>query len=315
MKTLLMVAAIVLMAAVALAAPSLPIHKLGANPPIGPNPSYTGPVNDPHAVYGQWFMNRAGLQEVRPYEFHDNVIDEGGGYADSKAIEGYATNIVTNPTNGFIQSFDITATITNDTPATSDWVEGTNSHDEFANPRDQYVGTLYDTKLTIEFALAEIQLMPDGFSDPYRQGFLPYIIAENEDQWAWYCYTPGSPPQGQSTAVGNYYVPTWDFGDIAQGQSVTRTLSFIVDGAGLDPADPRAELLNSVDRPDLLANRTTSLKISTWIDNLTADTGIAYGQDPLRGSDASVFHNIPEPTMMVLLGLGGVMAWRRKVSA
>ena len=104
--------------------------------------------------------------------------------------------------------------------------------------------------------------------------------------------------------MGDFYVPTWDFGDIARGQSVTRTLSFIVDGAGLDPADPRAELLVNPDRPDLLANRTTSLKISTWIDNLTADTGIAYPQDPLRGSDASVFHNIPEPTMMVLLGLG-----------
>ena len=35
---------------------------------------------------------------------------EGGGYADYKAIEGYAANIVTNPTNGNILSFDITAT-------------------------------------------------------------------------------------------------------------------------------------------------------------------------------------------------------------
>ena len=74
MKTLLMVAAIVLMAAVALAAPSLPIHKLGANPPIGPNPSYTGPTNDPHAIYGQWFNNAAGQLEARTHEFHDNIV-------------------------------------------------------------------------------------------------------------------------------------------------------------------------------------------------------------------------------------------------
>jgi hypothetical protein len=313
MKTLWMVLVVVLAATVAWAAPSLPIHKLGAAPPVGPNPSWTGPLNDPHAVQGQWFLDPAsGAQEVRPYEFHDNVIGQGGGYAGFGAIDGRVVNVLTNPTNGNILSFDIAATITNDTPAMSPWQDGTNSHGEIANPRQQYEGTLYDTKLTIEFALADLQLMPVGFSSPYRQGFLPYIIAANEDQLAWYCYTPGSPPQDQSTAIGNYYVPTWDFGNIPVGQSATRTLSFIVDGAGLDPADPRAEVLVDLQNPDLLANRTSSLKISTWIDNLTADTGLAYPTDPLRGSDASVFHNIPEPIMMTLLGVGGVLLARRK---
>jgi len=310
MKTLLMVAAVVLTATVVMAAPSLPITKTGANPAIGPAISYTGPVNDPHAVQGQWFYDpETSRTEVRTHEFHDNVPGAGGGYAGFNAIDGRAANIVVNG-QGNITSFDILATITNDTPATTDWQEGTNRHDEFAYPRGQYVGTLFETKMAIEFALADLQLVPNGFSDPYRQGFLPFIIAANEDQRAWYCYTPGSEPQGQSTAVGNYYVPTWDFGDIARGQSVTRTLSFIVDGPGLNPGDPRFEALMS--QQDLLANRTTSLKISTWIDNLSVDTGIAYPTDPLRGSDASVFHNIPEPTMMLLLGIGGVLAARRR---
>ena len=47
---------------------------------------------------------------------------------------------------------------------------------------------------------------------------------------------------------------------------------------------------------DILLNRTTSLKISTWIDDPAPDTGYAYPEEPLRGSDASVFFNLVTET-------------------
>jgi hypothetical protein len=52
---------------------------------------------------------------------------------------------------------------------------------------------------------------------------------------------------------------------------------------------------------DVLLNRTTSLKISTWLDDLSRDLCIPYPEaEPFRGSDCSVFHNIPEPAVSFL---------------
>ena len=274
-----------------LAAPSLQI----TSPPVMNN-GWTGPTHDPTASHGQWFVDEATreISESRTHEFYDNVgPDFGGGAMSYLAIDGRAQNIqYGGATANNIIAFEISAKITNDTPALPPWQDGSNSHYETLAATDQYEGTLLAPKLTAEFAIADLATRPYGFSDPYRQGFLPHIIAVNEDQLAWYCYTPGSPPQGQSTAIGNYYVPTWDFPDIPQGGSATRILKFTVDGGGLDPTDPRYEAL--LYNTDLLANRTSSLKISTWIDNLSIDAGSPYPEDPYRGSDVSVFHNVTE---------------------
>jgi hypothetical protein len=298
-----------LLATIAWAGPGLPVTK----PPLGPVPSWTGPVVDPDAVQGQWFYDLASQSQTpRPYEFHDNVLDFGGGFKSFLAIEGYATNIQLQ--GGKILSFDVQATVTNDMPSSTPWLEGGNSHGEYvATTREQYIGPMLNTVLAAEFALGDLQLIPNGFSAPYRQGFLPYIIATNEDKRGWYCYTPGSPPQGQSTAVGNYYVPSWDFGTINPGLSATRILSFAVDGVGMDPADPRFQVImeSYSGHIDLLSNRTTSLKISNWIDNLTADLGVPYPTDPYNGSDASVFFT-PEPTSLGLLALGAMAFIRRR---
>ncbi len=157
------------------------------------------------------------------------------------------------------------------------------------------MGPLLDTKMSVEFAIADLATLPTSFANPYSEGEAPYIIAENEDQLAWYCWTPEN--EEDLLPIGDYYVPTWDFGDIAMGASSSRPLSFTVGGAGIDLNDPRYHLLQSTD--DLFLNRTSSLKISDWVDNLMADSSSV-----LCGSDVSVFHNIPEPATLGLLGLG-----------
>ncbi len=307
--TILMFSAVVMfVAGQALAAPGLPITK----PPVQPVPSWTGPQIDPHAEQGQWFKDLDTQGEtVRPFEFHDNVDpDYGGGSKSYLAIRGYAQNVVYNAQLNIV-SFDINATIENDMPALSDWWVGNNTHGEYTTPRDQYVGTMYETKLTAEFAI-DPSKGPGPGTSLYRD-VVPHIVADNHEQLGWYCWTPEN-PDTDKTPWGDYYVPTWDFGDIPMGGTASRLLQFTVDGAGLSPdTDPRYwAILESFEyEADLLLNRTTSLKISTWQDDLVNDTGIAYPADPLRGSDCSVFF-VPEPGTMSLLVLGGIGALLRR---
>jgi hypothetical protein len=87
-------------------------------------------------------------------------------------------------------------------------------------------------------------------------------------------------------------VPAWQFSDLAVGALATRTLDFIVVDGGIPPGELRYGLItqsNSL-RRDILSNRTTSLKISNWVERPLFDDGTAY---PPRGqsSTASVFHN------------------------
>ncbi len=291
----LLIAALSIAATISLqAAPSLSITK----PPVIPN-SLTGPMTDPMAINGQWF-SVAGVEEYRTHEFHDNLMELGGGQEDSYAIYGMVVSMeyAAGGSGGYgdpIIGFKIEATIANDThTATGDYTDASNSHGESRQAGTEfYAGTLVDTKLTAEFAIADINLLPNTFDPPYRQ-LLPYIIADNEEQLAWYCWNPENPPA--DSEAGKYYVPTWDFGDILLGQSASRVLSFSVDPP-MDPTDPRYDALYGSlwDGVDIFANRTTSLKISTWIDNLGEDTGDAFPEEVLRSSDVSVFHNEEEP--------------------
>lgn len=292
----------------AVAGPSLPITK----PPVQPLPSWTGPGIDPHAQAGQWFVRPDGLQEPRSHEFYDNVTQFGGGFAGSNAIYGKVTNVVIAPGAQAITGFEITATITNDGFGYGEWQPGRNSHQEFLLTQEQYVGTLYQAKLTAEFALAGLQLVPAAWVGPYRDR-PEYIVALNHDQNAWYCYTPDN-PVGLGPS-GNYFVPAWDFGDIPVGGSATRVLRFGVAGA-ITPNDPRyGVIMGSFQAPtgqgDVFLNRTTDLKIGDWLDELARDAGVPYPTDwPLRGGDVSVFHNIPEPASLVLLAIGALLRRR-----
>ncbi|VGO11802.1 hypothetical protein PDESU_00349 [Pontiella desulfatans] len=302
--TALLIAALSIAAVSLQAAPSLPITK----PPVQSTGILTGPMQDPAATNGQWFLDLAtGDEEYRPYEFHDNLLEYGGGNAETYAIEGIVPpggiQYATGASGGYgdpIIGFKIDACIYNDTLSTfGDASASDNSHGESRQPMAEdefYAGTLVDTKLTADFAIADTGLLPNAFTGPYNQPPYPsWIIADNEDELAWYCWSPADPPANQE--VGNYYVPTWDFGDIPVYNSTCRTLDFTVDPP-MDPTDPRYDLLyaSQSDGIDLFANRTTSLKISTWIDLLGDDsTYTPYPEPPARSSDVSVFHDEPPP--------------------
>ncbi|MBN2582307.1 MAG: hypothetical protein JXL80_04510, partial [Planctomycetes bacterium] len=294
----LLAAAVVaaLLAGPVAAAPSLDIQK----PPVVPVPSNTGPTQDPHAEQGQWFQDEhSGDKVVCTHEFYDNVQQpaEKGGWAGHYAIVGHVLNIRYDGITQNIIAFDINATITNDVPDYEGWRPGDNSHGESLQTSDQYVGDLLQTKLTADFAVppSSAGLLP-GTIGPYRDAS-PHIIALNHDFLAWYCWTPdnGDPDKQPN---GSYYVPAWDFLDIPQGQSYVRVLMFTVEAPGLSPDDPRYAAIEEsyYDEQDILLNRTSSLKISTWQDDPTIDYGIPYphldGAMPLRSSDCSVFHNI-----------------------
>ena len=299
------------------AAPSLTIIK----PPVTPGISWTGPGiplpplapgGDPHAELGQWFVSRDGsAYEKRTHEFYDNVDPNfGGGYASFFAIYGYVSAVIGGG-GGPILGFDITATISNDIPALSPWLAGANSHGEqraFISIEDQkFVGALLDVKLTAEFSIDPAIPFPMPFLPPYFDPFPDYIEAVNHDQLAWYCWTAEN--LEDLIPWGDFHVPTWDFGDIAQGGSKTRVMSFQIP-PGLQPGDPRYAVIESsfATHDDIFLNRTTSLKISEWIEDLVGDTGVPYPDNPNTSSDVSVFHNIPEPgifagIMLILLGL------------
>jgi len=149
-------------------------------------------------------------------------------------------------------------------------------------------------------------VMYDTLEEFYLAEALEYITA-------WKQSTPDN-PVGLGPA-GNYYVPTWDFGDIPVGGSSTRVLRFGVAGA-ITPNDPRyGAIMGSFQAPagqgDVFLNRTTDLKIGDWLDELTRDSGVPYPTDwPLRGGNVSVFHNIPEPASLVLLAIGALLRRR-----
>jgi len=306
---------------ISFAAPSLTITK----PPVTPNPSWTGPGSppmpppgDPHAIYGQWFSDLGSPPTIftnRTHEFYDNVDPGwGGGYASCGAINGFVSSIIFQSGLGSpILSFDILATITNDIPALSPWLDGTNSHHEarlFSGMEDQKTeGPLLNVKLTAEFAV-DPNVLPASWTPPYFNPYSVNIEAMNHNELAWYCWTDD--PQAPQPS-GDFYVPTWDFGDIPQGGFASVIMSFQIP-AGLQPTDPRYNALtNSADtHADILLNRTTSLKISDWIEGIYLDTGIPYPDHPQGGSDVSVFHSIPEPGIFAGITIIFLTLFRKK---
>lgn len=306
----MVIAASLLLSTAVMAAPSLLITK----PPVvsGTNP-YTGPANDPTAVQGQWFkdVDTQGLT-VRPYEFYDNKQGFGGGTASTNAIYGKVANITFQGPN--ISGFTIKATISNDTPSsTGTWADGSNSHGETLNTTQRYEGALLNTKLTTSFAISGLGNLPSAWAPPYTDN-QPYVIAQTPDELGWYCWSPG---HGDPT--GGFYVPTYDFGNIPVNQSATRFLSFGVAGLGLDPSDSRFGVVMdsyyaAEGLGDLFVGRTTSLKISDWLDTLALDDGSPYPMPPGISSDVSVFHAVPEPGSLLALcsGLAGLGVFIRR---
>jgi len=296
-----------------LASPVLPVTKSPSSIFFGAPPC--GPAEDSYAVQGQWFKDLStGLTDVRTHQFHDGAQADGagGGSLGAAAIRGVAANLAFNPVSGNLMSFSVLATIANDTPAGSIGFMGSNSCMELrfgVSPDEPYAGPLLAARLTVPFAIAPGLTPPPG-ADQYV-AIAPHIVAANHDALAWYGWAPdnslGAPP-------GDYFVPTWDFGDLAPGQSVTRQLDFTVDGAGLPADDPRFLLLSASrdNASDLLMSRSVGVKITTWIAPLALDDGSAFPNPDYLSANVAVFHNTPEPATLSLLALGGLFLLRRR---
>lgn len=329
---------LVLVAGPAWAAPLRPI----TSPPTQPEISYTGPQIDPHAKRGQWFMNitppgTEPVFESRTHEFYDNVMQSptggihGGGNAGSAAIRGMISNIAYDDIPGVppvITGFTISATVENDLPGRGQGAAGFNSHDESwqYNERQRKL-PLLGTKLTAEFAVDPRLSPPDPWTGAYQPPTPPRIEAINHDELAWYCWTPDNPVSSRPLyPYGGYYVPTWDFGDIPPGGQSSRRMEFKVSPV-ITPDSWYYQALQELQetQQDVLLNRTTSLKISNWVDTLGIDDGTPYPgfivnpdiPPPALSSDVSVFCNVPEPSTLVMLagiaamGLLGVIRRRR----
>lgn len=281
-------------AVVSVGAPSLPVAK----PFVSPTSSLTGPTNDAYAGMGQWFKSvTTNTTENRTHEFYDNTPASGGAMG-CLAISGVVVNVqtVSFPFPG-ITAFDVQASVFNDSASqgASACTNGTNSHSETLTAQFYYTNILKQAILVAEFGTCGI-VAGNAANDPAYTDFSPYLVAVNHDYEAWFGTTAENRNQD-----GNFFVPGWDLGDLAPGQSTNRILSFVVlnfsGGADKIPAgDPRYQvIMNSYNnQTDIFLNRTPSLKISNWIATLAEDDGSDYPLDSGTGAylgNVSVFHN------------------------
>lgn len=314
------VLAVLAVSGTANASPSLDIRT----PPVVQFGGPSGPAIDPTSTQGQWFLNNNGLEEVRPYEFHDNITGSGGGPNNSDAIYGRLLQVNFVPGTNVLAGYRIRASITNNTPnIQGNWARERNRHQEMIfQDNAPYVGTMFDVKLTSHWSddgilgnflpsaanIASSTPAPGGTGDANT-------IAVNYDSLGWYSYANTAPTGG-----GSYQVPAWDFGNIAVGQTVTRDLDFTMS----TPFNLNAAQFGFIQQllstgQDLFINRTRDIKIGQYIQDDPiffgiTDTGAAY---PFGGvnnpfGNVSVFHNVPSPGALALLGLGGLVAGRRR---
>lgn len=291
-RTVLMLFLVLIQTALCPAAPSLPVVR----PLVAPEQSYTGPPNDTHATKGQWFQSVATAElENRTHEFYDNTPGVGGGAMGHLAISGVVVSVTTAPAPPLgtkIIAFEVLATVHNDTHSNGmNWASGTNSHAESLTTSRVYSNTLKEVILTVDFASCGKMANSDHTDTAYTD-YQPYIVSTNHDFRGWYCWNEGRP---NTTQFGDFFVPGWSFGDLQPGQSTNRLLQFVVrdvdggdDGILIsDPRDRYTIIMNSSNnQTDIFLNRSTSLKISTWIASPADDDN-----SELPGS-VSVFHNI-----------------------
>ena len=309
-----------------------PAYLITKPPVVG---GATGPDNDPMAAMGQWFIQRTcplpppGARvgtAVRPFEFYDNdnqvrphqPFGQGGGWASIGAIASGALYYYDRDNgagygsggDGVLDTFGVDITVTNDLPGNAHpGVDSINWHYETLPARPLYDGPMIDVKVTAEFSVDINNVFPWGAPNPPyfppgnpAGGGITYH-AVNHQELGWYCYNQD--PQA------NFWVPTWDLGNIPKGASATVEMQFYVGNAGL--LGLGMPLRNWLDGGgDLFYNRTWSLKISDWV---SPDFGPAAQYDRVdeyfEASNVGVFF-IPEPTCLLLVLAGATAALRRR---
>ena len=288
------------------AAPSLPV----THPVVTPAELNNGPgMIDANAVMGQWFQSVATSNlAYRTREFHDNSVSNGGGAAGHLAIAGRVTNVVRVVFNLFqyrITSFDIVATVSNDTASTASgsWADGTNCYGEVRSTGASYSNTLCQAILTADFARAGLLPLPTVTLPQYRMPPGMFITATNHDQISWY---------GFNLQGGAYQVPGWTLGDIPPGGGTNLTLHFIVtevngasgDDIGIPDTELRYTVISDAESSgaDIFINRSSSLKVGQWIIDPWTDDGSAYpvNDETNDASCVSVFHNTVDETNQVI---------------
>lgn len=310
-----------------LASPGLDVRSVGTGP-IVPGGALAGPPIDPSTQNGQWFLLNSGLEDYSTHEFHDNIDGFGGGPINQLAIEGVFAGYTPGP-NGLIGGYNMSVSITNNTPnVNGPWANGANMHGEDRlAPVQPYVGTLYNVRFSAHWA---DDGNPGNFvvgganlpsSTPTTGSASPgtsNTIGLNYDSLAWYSYTAQNPGGPQ----GSYQVPTWDFGNIPVGQTVTRLLSFhFYDALNPTQVVPPSTFLNQ----DLLIARTNDIKIASYFQddpvlNGIFDRPIAYPPasfSPLTSGygNSSVFFSIPTPGTAMLTLMCGLASLRRRRQA
>jgi hypothetical protein len=289
-----------LLSATALAGPARPVNSstFSVQTPCGP-------TWDSFAQQGQWFLDPAsGSTNVNSWEYCDDD--------NALTIAGVVQSIMFNASSN-ITAFDVLVTVSNSLPG--DFLisgNASNSHNEVQLPQAPSGGpaTMKQTRITAEFAIADISMPPPANSappywpDPVTGGQY-HIVAGNENLWAWYCWDPNS---GQQPA-GNFQVPAWNLvpADIPAGGTAQVTMQFTVTGSGMPSSDYRHSVIRASKQLglDVLYNRSRSLKISHWLDTLLIDYVSFMSTPPppfwleepieyIYASDASVFYNPEE---------------------
>lgn len=230
-------------------------------------------------------------------QFFDNATNQGGGAAGTDAIFGRISSFTYNG-NGQVTGFQITATITNDLPGSGTWTSA-NAHNESLTWTAGRPQNMHHVVLSTLFA-------DDGIQGNFNVGGANVgpesnIYAIDYNKLGWYSYP----------STGAYQVPTWDFGNILLGQSVTRVLDFgLYNAVDVSFFDTLYDWQNPSNIIDVFTSKTSNLKMGSYFSPLAADNG-NYTQQ----SDVAVFFT-PEPGMLALLApalLGFGLSRRRRV--
>ena len=312
-------------AAGALGSPGLDVRSAGSGPITAGN-APAGPSNDPTTQQGQWFLDNNGLAVANSHEFHDNIDGNGGGPPNHLAIQGSFVNYVMAGPN--IVGYVMNVSITNNTNLVNGpYAAQPNLHGENRGSSTPYVGTMFDVRFSSHWA-------DDGVIGNFNAGG-PNLVSNNPgttfgesnsfavgyDALAWYSHTTagGIPGTIFQWPQGQFQVPTWDFGNIVVGQTVTRLLTFGLYNAVSNAAVPPASVFQG---QDFLIARSNDIRIASYFQDDPVLNGIfdrlqpyppgSFNFNNSQYGNSSVFFNVPAPGAGVLLALSGVLASRRR---